>query len=56
MWPAEMKWVSQDFVRVGSSLSVAEMIKAGVTCVNDMYFFPDVTAEIIDKVSHQIPF
>lgn len=53
MWPAEGKWISSEFVRVGSLLSVAEMIQSGVTCVNDMYFFPNVTAEVLDKVRKQ---
>jgi 5-methylthioadenosine/S-adenosylhomocysteine deaminase len=48
MWPAEGRWVSEEFVRVGSSLSVAEMIRCGVTTVNDMYFFPNVTGEVLE--------
>jgi len=48
MWPAEGRWVDEEFVRVGSSLSVAELIRSGVTTVNDMYFFPNVTGKVID--------
>ena len=33
-----------DFVRDGALLSIAEMLKSGTTCFNDMYFFPDVVA------------
>lgn len=44
IWPAEAKWVSPDFVRDGTELAIAEMLKSGTTCFNDMYFFPDVTA------------
>jgi 5-methylthioadenosine/S-adenosylhomocysteine deaminase len=36
--------VSDEFVHDGSVLGMAEMIRAGITCVNDMYFFPDATA------------
>lgn len=43
VWPAESLWLSSEFVSVGSELSIAEMIRAGVTCFNDMYFFPEST-------------
>jgi len=45
IWPAEQKWVSRDFVRDGARLAIAEMLRGGTTCFNDMYFFPDVVAE-----------
>jgi len=44
VWPVEAKHVSDEFVHDGSVLAIAEMIRAGVTCVNDMYFFPEATA------------
>ena len=44
IWPAESKWVNEDFVRDGTRLAVAEMLKSGTTCFSDMYFFADVTA------------
>lgn len=46
IWPAESKWMSKDFVRQGSEHAIAEMIRSGTTCFNDMYFFPDVTAAV----------
>lgn len=46
IWPAEQKWVDPEFVRDGSQLAIAEMIRGGTTCFNDMYFFPDTTAEV----------
>lgn len=46
IWPAERKWMSEEFVADGSRLAIAEMIKSGTTCFNDMYFFPDVTARV----------
>ena len=46
IWPAESKWVDPQFVADGSRLAVAEMIRSGTTCFNDMYFFPDVTADV----------
>ncbi len=44
IWPAEQKWVSEEFVLDGSELAIAEMIASGTTCFNDMYFYPEVTA------------
>lgn len=46
IWPAEGKWVSHDFVRDASKLAIAEMIRCGTTCFNDMYFFLDATADV----------
>lgn len=48
IWPAEGKWVSQEFVYDGSLLAMAEMIRCGTTCFNDMYFFLDATAQAAD--------
>ncbi len=45
IWPAESRHVSMEFVRDGSLLACAEMIRGGITCFNDMYFFPEATAE-----------
>ncbi len=44
IWPAETQWMGEDFVRCGTDLAIAEMIRSGTTCFNDMYFFPDVVA------------
>ena len=44
VWPAEAKHVSDEFVHDGSLLAMAEMFRAGVTTVNDMYFYPAATA------------
>src|SRR5512145_2505972 len=41
IWPAEARHVSRDFVYDGTLLACAEMIRGGVTCFNDMYFFPE---------------
>ena len=45
IWPAEKKHVGEQFVYDGSLLAAAESIKSGVTCLNDMYFFPTPTAQ-----------
>jgi 5-methylthioadenosine/S-adenosylhomocysteine deaminase len=46
IWPAEQRWVSPAFVRDGAELAVAEMLRSGTTCFADMYYFPDVTAQV----------
>jgi 5-methylthioadenosine/S-adenosylhomocysteine deaminase len=46
IWPAESKWVNEDFVQCGTELAIAEMLRSGTTCFNDMYFFPDITARV----------
>lgn len=45
IWPLEQKWMSEAFVKDGTDLAIAEMIRGGTTCFNDMYFFPDITAK-----------
>jgi 5-methylthioadenosine/S-adenosylhomocysteine deaminase len=54
IWPAEGKWVSPEFVKDGTELAVAEMIRGGTTCLNDMYFFPDQTAEVCSHVGMRV--
>ena len=44
IWPAESQWISEEFIHDGSELAIAEMLRSGTTCFNDMYFFPNVTA------------
>ncbi len=45
IWPAEKRHVSPQFVRDGTLAACAEMLRGGVTCFNDMYFFPDAALE-----------
>ncbi len=44
IWPAEAKHVSREFVYDGTLLACAEMLRGGVTCFNEMYFFPEAAA------------
>ncbi|PSQ90898.1 MAG: TRZ/ATZ family hydrolase, partial [Proteobacteria bacterium SW_6_67_9] len=46
IWPAEGQWVDEAFVGDGTELALAEMVAGGITCFNDMYFFPEVTARV----------
>jgi 5-methylthioadenosine/S-adenosylhomocysteine deaminase len=50
IWPAEAKHVSPAFVRDGTLLACAEMLRGGITCFNDMYFFPEAAAEAAHTV------
>lgn len=50
IWPAEAQFVSPEFVRDGSELAIAEMLLGGTTCFNDMYFFPEQTAMVADRI------
>src|SRR5512143_3710996 len=45
MMPVEREFVSPEFVRLGTLLGCAEMIRSGVTTFNDMYYFEDAIAE-----------
>lgn len=50
IWPAEGQWLGPDFVGDGTELGIAEMLRSGTTCFNDMYLFPDVTARVCSKL------
>ena len=47
IWPTEAAWVDARYVAVGTDLALAEMIRGGTTCFNDMYFFPEVAAACV---------
>jgi 5-methylthioadenosine/S-adenosylhomocysteine deaminase len=50
MLPVEREFVSPEFCRWGTLLSCAEMIRAGVTCFADMYYYEHVVAEAAAEV------
>ena len=43
IWPLEAKLTPED-IQWGVKLGCLEMIRFGITCYNDMYYFPDETA------------
>jgi 5-methylthioadenosine/S-adenosylhomocysteine deaminase len=45
IWPVEMRHVTPEFVRDGTRLACAEMLRGGITCFNDMYFYPEAALE-----------
>lgn len=44
IWPLERALVSERFVYDGTRHAAAEMLRAGITCCNDMYFYPEAAA------------
>src|SRR5512135_3780241 len=45
MMPVEREFVSPEFVRLGTSIACAELIRSGVTTFNDMYYFEEEVAK-----------
>lgn len=45
IWPAERRWVSAEMVRDGTELAIGEMLRGGITCFSDQYFYPEIVAE-----------
>ena len=45
MMPVEREFVRPDFVALGTQLACAEMIRSGITCFADMYYFEAAVAE-----------
>ena len=45
MMPVEREFVSPEFVRLGTQLACAELIRTGVTCFADMYYFEEDVAK-----------
>ncbi|MFC4260178.1 TRZ/ATZ family hydrolase [Marinobacter lacisalsi] len=50
IWPAEGRFVSDRFIADGTQLAMAEMLRTGTTCFSDMYFFPEVAAQMAKDV------
>lgn len=49
IFPAEAKNVTEEFVRAGAQLGLAEMIRGGTTTYCDMYYFEDAIAEETER-------
>ena len=52
IWPAESANASPQFVYDGTRLACAEMLSGGITCFNDMYFFPEAAATAACGIRH----
>jgi 5-methylthioadenosine/S-adenosylhomocysteine deaminase len=44
MMPVEREFVSPEFVRLGTRLACGEMIRSGITCFADMYYYEEYVA------------
>jgi 5-methylthioadenosine/S-adenosylhomocysteine deaminase len=49
MMPVERKFVSPEFVQLGTSMACAELIRSGVTTFNDMYYFEEDVARAASR-------
>lgn len=49
IWPAETKWLNEDFVSDAVELACLEMLKAGVTTYCDQYFYQNVAGKKIEQ-------
>ena len=49
IFPAEVEFVDAEFVRIGTELACWEMIRGGTTMFVDMYYFPDVIADVVES-------
>ena len=54
IWPAEGRWVDEQFVRDGTELAMAEMLLSGTTTCSDMYFFPEVCASVASDIGMRL--
>ena len=48
-WPAEARHLSAEFVRTGTLLACAEMLRGGITTFNDMCFFPTAAVDAVHQ-------
>jgi 5-methylthioadenosine/S-adenosylhomocysteine deaminase len=45
VWPLEKRWVDPEYVRDGTELAIAEMLRGGITCFADMHLWPEIVAQ-----------
>ncbi|HTN32670.1 MAG TPA: TRZ/ATZ family hydrolase [Marinobacter sp.] len=50
IWPVEGAFISEQFIADGTQLAIAEMLRTGTTTFSDMYFFPEVAAQIAHDI------
>ncbi len=49
IWPVEGKFVSYEFVKDGTDIACYEMLRNGITCFVDMYFYENAVADAIKE-------
>jgi 5-methylthioadenosine/S-adenosylhomocysteine deaminase len=50
MMPVEREFVSPDFVRLGTQIACMELIRSGVTCFADMYYYEESVAQATAEI------
>ena len=50
LMPLEREFITPEFVRLGTQIACAEMIRSGVTTFADMYYFEDAIAEVTAEI------
>lgn len=50
MMPVEREFVRPDFCWLGTQLACAEMIRSGITCFGDMYYYEEAVADAAAQV------
>ena len=50
MMPVEREFVSPEFVRLGTQLACVELIRNGITCFADMYYFEEQVARATSEI------
>jgi len=54
LWVAERKFLRPDTVRLGAQLAQAEMIRSGTTTALDMFWFPEVSAQVAKEAGFRL--
>ena len=54
VWPLESRWISREFTADSTELAIAEMLLGGITSFADMYYFPDVVADVASTAGMRI--
>lgn len=49
IFPAEVEFVDDEFVRIGTELACWEMIRGGTTTFVDMYYYPGMIAQVVEQ-------
>ena len=49
IFPVESEFVTLENVKLGTKLAIAEMLRSGTTTFNDMYYYIDAIAEVVDR-------
>jgi len=49
IFPMEGQFVNEEFVEIGAELACLEMVRSGTTSIVDMYFYPQVSAQVFAR-------